>query len=164
MKLPERLLDSYIHKMLNIDEMQFVIVPGRGTTDAIFVVRHQQEYIAANTLLYFAFVDLEEAPRSCAKENPTVGLKEPWCGGIGCVCHPGHILSRVVCGSMVSTVTVGVWELVSIRTLSLANCSSSWYWGRFRVSSALVCHGSSSMLMTVLISDNQVEYISKLKA
>ena len=35
---------------------------GRGTTDAIFIVRHLQErYIAANRPLYFAFVDQEKA-------------------------------------------------------------------------------------------------------
>jgi len=39
MKLLERVLDSYIRKMVNVDEMQFGFVPGRGTTDAIFIVR-----------------------------------------------------------------------------------------------------------------------------
>ena len=42
--------------------MQFGFVPGRGTTDAIFIIRQLQEkYIAANKPLYFAFVDLEKA-------------------------------------------------------------------------------------------------------
>ena len=62
MKLLERVLDSYIRNMVCIDEMQFGFVPGRGTTDAIFIVRQLQEkYIAANKPLYFAFVDLEKA-------------------------------------------------------------------------------------------------------
>ena len=62
MKLLERVLDFYIREMVNIDEMQFAFVPGRGTTDAIFIVRQLQEkYIAANKRLYFAFVDLEKA-------------------------------------------------------------------------------------------------------
>ena len=40
----------------------FGFVPGRGTTDAIFVVRQLQEkYLAANKRLYMAFVDLEKA-------------------------------------------------------------------------------------------------------
>ena len=69
MKLQERILDFYIRKMVNIDEMQFAYVPGKGTTDAIFVVRQMQEkYRAVNKPLYFAFVDLEKAfdrvPRS----------------------------------------------------------------------------------------------------
>ena len=62
MKLVERVLDSHIRKMVNIDEMQFGFVPGKGTTDAIFIARQMQEkYIAANKPLYFAFVDLEKA-------------------------------------------------------------------------------------------------------
>ena len=38
MKLREWVLDSTIHQMLNIDEMQFAIVPDKGTTDTIFIV------------------------------------------------------------------------------------------------------------------------------
>ena len=35
---------------------------GRGTTDAIFIVRQLQEkHLAANKPLYMAFVDLEKA-------------------------------------------------------------------------------------------------------
>ena len=48
--------------MVNIDEMQFGFAPGRGTTDAIFIVcQLQEKYIAAKKLLYFAFVDIEKA-------------------------------------------------------------------------------------------------------
>ena len=38
MKLREWVLNSTIHQMLNIDEMQFAFVPGRSTTDTIFIV------------------------------------------------------------------------------------------------------------------------------
>ena len=62
MKLLERVLDSFIREMVDIDAMQFGIVPGRGTTDAIFIIcQSQEKYIAANKPLYFAFVDLEKA-------------------------------------------------------------------------------------------------------
>ena len=63
MKLLEWMLDSSICQMVNIDEMQFVFVPGRGTTDAPFIVRQLQEkYITtANKRLYFAFIDVEKA-------------------------------------------------------------------------------------------------------
>ena len=62
MKLLERVLDSFIREMVDIDAMQFGFVPGRGTTDAIFIIRQLQEkYIAAKKPLYFAFVDLEKA-------------------------------------------------------------------------------------------------------
>ena len=61
-KLLERVLDFNIPEMVNIDEMHFCFVSGRGTTDAIFIVRQLQEkYITAKLLLYFAFVDLEKA-------------------------------------------------------------------------------------------------------
>ena len=62
MKLLERVLDSFVRRMVDIDAMQFGFVPGRGTTDAIFIIRQLQEkFIAANKPLYFAFVDLEKA-------------------------------------------------------------------------------------------------------
>ena len=42
--------------------MQFGFMPGRGTTDAIFILRQTQEkFLAKNLPLYFAFVDLEKA-------------------------------------------------------------------------------------------------------
>ena len=77
--------------MVNIDEMQFGFAPGRGTTDTMFIVHQLQEkYLAAKKLLYFTFVDLK--PSSCVKEGPVVGLKDPRGRGIGCACHPGHVL------------------------------------------------------------------------
>ena len=56
------------------------------------------------------------------------------------------------------------WESMCIRVLSLAHCSSSWCWRHFHVSSARVCHGSFSTLMTWSSSDTQEEFISELKA
>ena len=55
-------MDGFIRQLVSIDDSQFGFVPGRGTTDAIFVVRQLQEkYLAANKRLYMAFVDLEKA-------------------------------------------------------------------------------------------------------
>ena len=62
MKILERIVDGLIRQLVSIDNSQFGFVPGRGTTDAIFVVRQLQEkYLAANKRLYMAFVDLEKA-------------------------------------------------------------------------------------------------------
>ena len=62
MKVLERIVDSLIRQVVSIDDSQFGFVPGRGTTDAISVVRQLQEkYLAANKRLYMAFVDLEKA-------------------------------------------------------------------------------------------------------
>ena len=47
---------------VEIDEMQCGFMSGRGTTDAIFIVRQLQEkHLAANKPLYMALVDLEKA-------------------------------------------------------------------------------------------------------
>ena len=59
MKLLERVLDAFIREMVDIDAMQFGFVPGRGTTDAIFIINQLQEKY--NKPLNFAFVDLEKA-------------------------------------------------------------------------------------------------------
>ena len=62
MKILERIIDNVIREKVNIDECQFGFVPGRGTTDAIFVLRQLHEkYRAAGKNLYMAFVDLEKA-------------------------------------------------------------------------------------------------------
>ena len=45
---------------MSIGEEQFGFMPGRGTTDAIFVVRQLQEkHLERSKELFFAFVDLE---------------------------------------------------------------------------------------------------------
>ena len=62
MKVLERIVDGLIRQLVSIDDSQFGFIPGRGTTNAILVVRQLQEkYLAANKRLYMAFVDLEKA-------------------------------------------------------------------------------------------------------
>ena len=56
--------DSLIRQVVTIDESQFGFVPGRGTTDASFVVcQLQEEYFTVDTqiYMYMAIVDLEKA-------------------------------------------------------------------------------------------------------
>ena len=66
MKVLERIVDGLIRQVVSTDDSQFDFVPGRGTTDAIFVVRQLQEkYLAANKRLYMAFVDLDKALTEC---------------------------------------------------------------------------------------------------
>ena len=73
MKILERIVDGLILQVLSIDDSQFGFVPGRGTTDAIFVVRQLQEkYLAVNKRLYKASVDLE-------KVLDRVPRKAIWC-------------------------------------------------------------------------------------
>ena len=43
MKVIEWIAHSLIRQMVTIDESQFGLVPGKGTSDAIFVIRQLQE-------------------------------------------------------------------------------------------------------------------------
>ena len=55
LKLTEQVMkvDGLIRQVVSIDDSQFGFVPGRGTTDAIFVIRQLQEmYLAANKTLH----------------------------------------------------------------------------------------------------------------
>ena len=61
MKILERIVDGLIRQLVSIDDSQFGFVPGKGTTDTIFVVRQLQEkYLATNKRLYMAFIVLEK--------------------------------------------------------------------------------------------------------
>ena len=61
MKVLERVVEHLIRQRLEIDKMQCSFMSGRGTTDAIFIVRQLQEkHLTANKPLYMAFVDLEK--------------------------------------------------------------------------------------------------------
>ena len=47
---------------MKLDEMQMGFMPGRGTTDAIFIMRQLLEkYERGGSDLYMVFVDLEKA-------------------------------------------------------------------------------------------------------
>ena len=49
LKVMERIMEDFIQNIVNIDDMQFGFMPGRGATDAIFIVRQIQEaYIRKN--------------------------------------------------------------------------------------------------------------------
>ena len=43
MKVLERILEKRLRNMIDINEMQCGFVPGKGTVDAIFIVRQLQE-------------------------------------------------------------------------------------------------------------------------
>ena len=53
MKILETIVNGLIRQVMSIDDSQFGFVPGRGTTEAIFVVRQLQgKYLAVNKRLY----------------------------------------------------------------------------------------------------------------
>ena len=62
MKFIERVLEKSIRALVVVDDMQFGFMPGRETTDALFIVRRmQEEYRKKDKKLYMCFVDLEKA-------------------------------------------------------------------------------------------------------
>src|SRR3989442_14280020 len=62
LKVLERGIEARLRKNVKIDEMQFGFSPGKGTTDAIFIVRQVQEkFLGKQKELWMAFVDLEKA-------------------------------------------------------------------------------------------------------
>jgi len=62
MKVVERIFKDRIRQQIDIDDMQFGFMKGKGTTDAIFIVRQMQEnFRAKGKKLHFGFVDLKKA-------------------------------------------------------------------------------------------------------
>jgi hypothetical protein len=62
MKVLERVIEKRVRETVRINDMQFGFTPGRGTTDAIFIVHQLQEkFLDKNQELWMAFVDLEKA-------------------------------------------------------------------------------------------------------
>ena len=57
-----RIADSLIRQVVTSDEYKFGFFPGRGTTDAIFVICQLQEtFFMVRKQIDMAFVDLEKA-------------------------------------------------------------------------------------------------------
>ena len=62
MKVVERIFEHRIRQQIEIDDMQFGFMKGKGTTDAIFMARKMQEnFRVKRKKLYFGFVNLEKA-------------------------------------------------------------------------------------------------------
>ena len=64
-----RVLEARLRKTVKIDDMQFGFSPGKGTTDAIFIIRQVQEKLLGKQKeLWMAFVDLEKASDRVPRE------------------------------------------------------------------------------------------------
>ena len=62
MKVFERVIESRLRSRVSIDDMQFGFSSGKGTVDAIFIIRQVQEkFLDKKKELWLAFVDLEKA-------------------------------------------------------------------------------------------------------
>src|ERR1700733_2360735 len=62
LKVYERVIERRIRQQVTIQDNQFGFMKGRGTTDAIFILRQSQEKVLeGNERRYWTFVDLEKA-------------------------------------------------------------------------------------------------------
>ena len=62
MKVVERIFEHRIRQQIEVDDMQFGFMKGKGTTDAICTVRQMQEnFRVKGKKLYFGFVNLEKS-------------------------------------------------------------------------------------------------------
>ena len=60
-KVLEKVLGNKIRCQVSIDNLQFGFMSGKGSTDAIFIMRQVQEkHQAKKKKLYYAFVNLEK--------------------------------------------------------------------------------------------------------
>ena len=107
--------------------MQCGFMSGRGTTDAIFIVRQLQEkHLAANKPLYMAFVDLEKAFDRVPRDviwwaMRKLGIDEWLVHLVQSMYKDVRSRVRVAMGTVKSLVL----EWVFIRALFLARCSLS---------------------------------------
>jgi len=61
MKVVEMIFEDRIRQQIDVDNMLFAFMKGKGTTDAILIVRRMQEkFRVKGKKLYFGFVDLEK--------------------------------------------------------------------------------------------------------
>ena len=150
MKGMEKVIEKITRERISIDDMQFGFMPGRGTTDAIFILRQLQEkHLAKNKKLYFAFVDLEKAfdciPRKVIWwAMRKLGIEE-WIVQFVQAMY-NNTRSRVE--SITPTVMNLESKLEFTRVRYLALSYSSLYSKLCLVSSALGHPGSCCMLMT----------------
>ena len=62
MKVIEKIFEKRLRNVTKLDEMQMDFMPGRGTVDAIFILRQMLEkYEIDGRKLFVEFVDLEKA-------------------------------------------------------------------------------------------------------
>ena len=62
MNIVEKVLEKRLRHVVKVNEMQFGFMPGKGTIDAVFILRRlQEEYLEKEKRLYMCFVELEKA-------------------------------------------------------------------------------------------------------
>ena len=74
-KLYVKVLNGHLREVVDIDKMTHGFMPGKGTVDAVFVLRRlSQKFRAKNEkLFFFIFVDMEKASDWVPKEEVVIG-------------------------------------------------------------------------------------------
>ena len=140
-----------------------VFVPGRGTTDAIFVVRQLLEkYLVANKRLYMAFIDLEKA-FDRVPQKVIWGCWENlvWRSGLCNWCRGCMQMRGAVSVLVRGTVKSLKWKLVFTKAQYSARFSSLLCLKPYYESSALGSPGRTFMPMTLLSSLNHSRNVSE---
>ena len=157
MKVLERIVDGLIRHLVSIDDSQFGFIPGRGTTDAIFVVSQQQEkYLAANKRLHGFRRPGEGVVRSSGGRWENL----VWRSGLWLVQGMyANAWSRICVGEWYSeefVVKVCVHQGLVLSPLLFIILLKSCH-----VSSALGSHGRTSMPITSLSSLNHSRNVAR---
>ena len=62
MKMFEKILERRLRQIIAVNNMQFGFSPGKGTTDAVFIIQLLQEkHLEVHKDLFLTFIDLEKA-------------------------------------------------------------------------------------------------------
>ena len=146
--------------------MQFGFVPGRGTTDTIFIVCQLEKYIAAKKPPCFAFVDLEKAfdhvPRKVLRWLLRSLVVEEWAVCVSsrtCTPNPSHVrVNSQYSEEFGVGVSVPLGSLLSSLLFILL---LEALWREFHTNVPWELLYTDDL---VLITDTQEECISKLKA
>ena len=62
MKVIERIFERRLRKVVKLDEMQMGFMPGRGTTDAIFIMRQLLENMRGVEAIYIWYLWIVRKP------------------------------------------------------------------------------------------------------
>ena len=69
MKIVERVLKRRIQTLINLPKMQFGFMPGKGTVDAIFIVKRMpEEYQKKNKKLYMCLLTWKKLLIECEEK------------------------------------------------------------------------------------------------
>jgi hypothetical protein len=81
-KIVERIFERRSREVVKVNDVQCGFMPGKGTIDALFMVRMLQEkYDRKNKKLYMCFVDLEKAFDRVPREVIRWALKKKGVNG-----------------------------------------------------------------------------------